>query len=130
MHKQTDVNRHLLSHGALLDRGVTIVVVRLADLSVIQILLEHGWDVNSPLVWGHTALPSCLRNEPLAKLLLVCGANPNLGPPQYPQPDSQPITNSDAALETAACFHAPAMIDLLGLGRRIEKQHTIARCCC
>lgn len=62
---------------------------------------------------GHTALVQCIHDEPVTKWLLDHGADPNLGPPLDPQPRSLSVTDSGAALNTAATMSSPAVIDLL-----------------
>lgn len=112
IHKQLDVVRYLLSHGAIIDDSVTAMAVKTASLPIFEILLSHGWDVNTSFMGGQTPLLNLLQHETLVKWLLSHGADPNLGPPLSPQPSALPVTNSGAVLDTAA---STASLEIFGL---------------
>ena len=82
-------------------------------LPIFELLVENGWDVNSPVMGGQTALSAFVKNEPLLKWFLEHGADPNLGPPLSPQPDSTPVPNSGSSLNCAASVATPDVFDLL-----------------
>lgn len=113
IHKQLDIVRYLLSHGAVIDDSVTAMAVKAASLPVFEILLSHGWDVNTSFLGGQTALLNLLPHVELIKWLLAHGADPNLGPPLSPQPRSLPATDSGAVLDTAASIAIPETFGLL-----------------
>lgn len=113
VHHQLNIISYLLDHGAVIDPSVTAFAARAASKPIFEILISHGWDVNSPFMGGHTALVQCIHDEQVAKYLLHHGADPNLGPPLDPQPYSPSVTDSGAALNTAAAVSSPATFDLL-----------------
>lgn len=113
MHKKLPIINYLIGHGAVIDTSVAAFAAKAASQPIFEILISHGWDVNSPFMGGHTSLVQCIHNEPVTKWLLDHGADPNLGPPLSPQPRSSSVTNSGAALNTAAALSSPATIDLL-----------------
>lgn len=113
VHKQLNIIKYLLDGGAVIDASVTAFAAKAASQPIFEILVSHGWDVNSPFMGGHTALVQCIHDEAVTKWLLDHGADPNLGPPLNPQPRSFSVTDSGAALNTAAAMSSPAIIDLL-----------------
>lgn len=113
VHKQLNVISYLIDRVAVIDARVTAFAARAASQPIFEILKSHGWDVNSSFMGGHTALIQCIHNEPVTKLLLSYGADPNLGPPLDPQPHSPSATDSGAVLNTAAAISKPHIIDLL-----------------
>lgn len=113
INQQLEVIRYLLSHGAIIDTSITAMAVKAASLPVFEILLSHGWDVNTSFMGGHTALTNLLHNLSLTRWLLSHGADPNLGPPLSPQPDASPLSDSGAVLDTAASIASPEVFALL-----------------
>ena len=113
IHKQVPIARFLLSRGATITPTVSIAAVRGESLPIFELLVEYGWDVNSPVMGGQTALSAFVKNEMLLKWFLEHGADPNLGPPLSPQPDSTPIPNSGSSLNCAASVATPEVFDLL-----------------
>lgn len=113
IYKQLPIARFLLSRGAKITSSITMAAVRGECLPVFELLVENGWDVNSPVMGGQTALSAFVKNEVLLKWFLERGADPNLGPPLSPQPDSTPIPNSGYTLNCAASVATPEVFDLL-----------------
>lgn len=113
IHKQIEIVYYLLSHGATVDERITATAVMAASLPVFEILLSHGWNVNTAFMGGHTALLNLLHHEKLNRWLLAQGADPNLGPSQSPQPTSSPVADSGAVLDTAASDATPEIFALL-----------------
>ena len=88
--------------------------------------MDCGWDVNSPVMGGQTALSAPVKNETLLKWFLEHGANPNLGPPLSQQPDSAPIPNSGSTLNCAASVATPKVFDmLLHYGAKLESSQPL-----
>lgn len=113
VNKQLPIARFLLSRGATITPSIAMAAVRGECLLVFELLVRHGWDVNSPVMGGQTALSALVKNESLLKWFLSHGADPNLGPPLSPQPDSAPLPDSGSALNCAASVATPQVFDLL-----------------
>ena len=113
IHHQLEIIRYLLSRGAIIDFSITAMAVKAASLPVFEILLSHGWDVNTSFMGGHTALLNLLHHPSLTRWLLSHGADPNLGPPPSLQPDASPLFDSGAVLDTAASIATPEVFALL-----------------
>ncbi|KAF6225512.1 hypothetical protein HO133_009512 [Letharia lupina] len=113
IHKQLPIARFLLSHGATITPSIAMAAVRGECIPIFELLLEKGWDVNSPVTGGQPALSAFVKNEALLKWFLDHGADPNLGPPPSPQPDSAPVPDSGSTLDCAASAATPATFDLL-----------------
>lgn len=113
IHKQLPIARFLLSRGATITPTVSIAAVRGESLPIFKLLVENGWDVNSPVMGGQTALSAFVKNETLLKWFLEHGADPNLGAPLSAQPDSTPVPNSGSSLNCAASVATPEVFDLL-----------------
>ena len=113
IYKQVPIARFLLERRATITPAIAMAAVRGECLPVFELLVEEGWDVNSPVTGGQTALSALVKNEVLLKWFLAHGADPNLGPPPSPQPDSIPIPNSGSALNCAASVATPKVFELL-----------------
>ena len=83
--KQYDAIRLLLEHGAHVQDAMLecLSVCRIADIDMITVLLDHGYDPNSDIVYTygkilplHLAI-SC-NNTKLVKLLITYNANINI----------------------------------------------------
>lgn len=90
-----------------------MAAVKGESLPIFELLVEKGWDVNSPVMSGQTALSAFVKNEALLRWFLEHGADPNLGPPLSPQPDSTPVPKSGSTLNCAASVATPDVFDLL-----------------
>lgn len=124
--KQLPIARFLLSRGANITPPIAIAAVKGDCLPVFELLVEKGWNVNSPIMGGQTAISALVKNPILLKYLLEHGADPNLGPPLSPQPDSQPIPSSGSTLNCAASVATPDTFDLLlHHGARIENSQPL-----
>ncbi len=124
--KQLPIARFLLSRGANITPSIAIAAVKGECLPVFELLVEKGWNVNSPIMGGQTAISALVKNPILLKYLLEHGADPNLGPPLSPQPDSQPIPSSGSTLNCAASVATPDTFDLLlHHGARIENSQPL-----
>ena len=113
IHKQLPIARFLLSRGATITPSIAMAAVKGESLPVFELLVENGWDVNSPVMGGQTASSAFVKNETLLKWFLEHGADPNLGPPLSPQPNSTPIPNSGSSLNCAASVATPEIFELL-----------------
>lgn len=49
--------QYLLDHGAGIDRGVVGAAAKAKSLAIFEMMVQAGWDVNSPKFRGHTVLP-------------------------------------------------------------------------
>lgn len=108
-----NVMRILLEHGAVID---AFVIFNTKSLEGFQALMDHGWGINDPLGFGEVALPSVIawNDESLVRWFLSHGADPNFGQQRSRDTLGEgPVSNSGAALETAAANCGPAMVDLL-----------------
>ena len=47
---------YLLDHGAVVDRAVSMAAASVKSLAVFNILLEHKWDINDPVIGSETVL--------------------------------------------------------------------------
>lgn len=47
---------YLLDHGALIDRAVLMAAASVKSLAIFQILLDHKWDINDPVIANETIL--------------------------------------------------------------------------
>lgn len=47
----------LLDKGAAIDRTVPSAAARVKSLPIFKLLLEHGWDINAPVMGAGTVLP-------------------------------------------------------------------------
>ena len=124
--KQLPIARFLLSRGATIAPPIAMAAVKGECLPILELLVESGWDVNSSVMGGQTALSALVKNEALSKWLLEHGADPNLGPRLNPQPDTAPVPNSGAALNCAASVAAPEVFNLLlEYGAKIENSQPL-----
>jgi hypothetical protein len=104
-----DVARHLLEQGAKWDCNT----IERANIGVIELLMEFGFDVNDSLVGGSVLLLQAVvkKDEEMITFLLSHGANPNLGPPKNPQAtrviDITPVDNCGAVLNACAAYSTP-----------------------
>ena len=101
-----DIARYLLSAGAPILRATPRNIFSAPSdqqIPLFELLLQHGWTVNTPAYYGAVILPRVVDKPHLLRWFLLHGANPNLGE----QRDNRdrtggPDTDSCAALETAA----------------------------
>lgn len=47
----------LLNRGTVIHRAVAMAAAHVKCLRIFQLLLEHGWDVNTPVMGAETVLP-------------------------------------------------------------------------
>ena len=47
---------YLLDHGAVIDRAVSMAAASVGSLPVFNLLLEHEWDINDPVIANETVL--------------------------------------------------------------------------
>ena len=126
IHKQLPIARLLLSRGATITPPIAMAAVRGECLPVFELLVDYGWDINGPVMGGQTALSAFVKNEALLKWFLEHGADPNLGPPSNPQPDSVPVPNSGSTLNCAASVATPDVFDLLlRYGAKLENSQPL-----
>ncbi|KAL2820580.1 ankyrin repeat-containing domain protein [Aspergillus cavernicola] len=80
-----EVARYLLAKGAPVVRktpGNILSAPVDQQISLFELLADHGWTPNTPNFYGAVLLPSVLTNHNLLRWFLVHGANPNLGQQQ------------------------------------------------
>ncbi|KAJ5578362.1 uncharacterized protein N7459_007326 [Penicillium hispanicum] len=97
-----EVARYLLSAGApIVGRTAGHVLSAPSDkqITLFELLTQHGWTPNTPGEQGVVLLPKTVTNPPLLRWFLAHGANPNLGPSGL-KPEA--TGKSCAALEAAA----------------------------
>lgn len=51
------VAEYLLNNGAVIDRDVSNAVAFAKSIVLFELLIEHGWDINSSVMGGETILP-------------------------------------------------------------------------
>ncbi|MCJ1433061.1 Ankyrin-2 [Xylographa pallens] len=136
---QPQTIRYFLDHDVRIGRRAQLAAARLQSLTVYQLLLQYGWDVNAPLAGGRTTLAYVfylftirhfhemthayqaahydryvMRDETLVRWLLDHGADPNIGAPYTFVPsDSDPVPNCGEALDFAAGYGSVVIFDLL-----------------
>ena len=49
--------KFLLDRGTVIHRAVAMAAAHVKSLSIFQLLLEHGWDINTPVMRAGTVLP-------------------------------------------------------------------------
>lgn len=80
------VTRRLLSAGAPLLRQTPEHVLSAPldrQIPLFEVLLDYGWTVNTPGLYGATLLTRVLNNAPLLQWFLAHGADPNIGEQKY-----------------------------------------------
>ena len=122
---KTDIARYLLSAGAPIIRNTPEnVLAAPADqqLTLFELLIKHGWTVNTPGFYGAVLLSEVVASIFLLQWFLAHGADPNLGQ----QRDFRDRTGgsevySCPALEAAAAQgNLTAVRLLLDAGAKIE----------
>lgn len=68
--KQLQIARYLLDKGARIDASVTCAASMNKSLPFFELLVDHGWDVNTPVTCGVTTL-SCVVGSPIPCCLKV-----------------------------------------------------------
>ncbi|KAF5711525.1 hypothetical protein FMUND_8920 [Fusarium mundagurra] len=124
---KVDIVRYLLESGAPITR-ITPSWALAAPIDqqkpLFELLLQHGWTVNTPGFYGAVLLPSVIRsgNDDLLDWFLQNGADPNLGKQQDNRDRfGDPETNSCEALETAAAISTVETVQkLLNAGAKVE----------
>jgi len=101
-----DITHYLLSAGAPIVRptpGNILSAPSDRQLPLFELLVHHGWTVNTPGFYGEVLLPRVVANLPVLRWFLVHGADPNLGEQRdYQDRTGGSDTDSCAALEVAA----------------------------
>lgn len=46
----------ILDKGVAIDRAVSVAATSVKSLPIFQLLMEHGWDINAPILGNETAL--------------------------------------------------------------------------
>ncbi|KAG4435765.1 hypothetical protein IFR05_008739 [Cadophora sp. M221] len=79
-----------------------------------ELLVEYGWDVNTPGFGGETVIEAATHDEHLIRTLLRLGADPNYGAPQQHKLNATEADHfSSAALDRAASLSSTVVVDLL-----------------
>lgn len=55
--KRIQIAEYLLNNGAVIDRDVSNAVASMKSIALFELLIEHGWDINSSVMGGETILP-------------------------------------------------------------------------
>ena len=102
-----DIARYLLSVGAPILRHTPDNILNAPSdqqIPLFELLLQHGWTVDTPGFYGAVFLPRVVAKPHLFNWFLLQGANPNLGEQRgYTRDrDGGPDTDSCDALEYAA----------------------------
>ncbi|KAG5782043.1 hypothetical protein H9Q73_004281 [Fusarium xylarioides] len=124
---KVDVVRYLLDSGAPITRitpSWALAAPQDQQKTLFELLLQHGWTVNTTGFYGAVLLPSVIRsgNDDLVDWFLQNGADPNLGKQQDNRDRfGDPETNSCEALKTAATISAVETVQkLLSAGAKVE----------
>ena len=112
-----DIARYLLSVGAPIVRLTPNNILRAPSdqqIPLFELLLQHGWTVNTPGFYGRVLLPHVIDKPHLLHWFLLHGANPNLGEQRDVRDRTGgPDTDSCVALERAASQGNLAAVRLL-----------------
>ncbi|KAL9130925.1 MAG: hypothetical protein Q9217_001028, partial [Psora testacea] len=115
----------LLRKGAVIDRAVPLTAVSGRSIAIFQLLMEYGWDINTPIMGNGTALLSILDDEPLVKWFLDHGAQVNPAPQStHGSTDTASDFTSSAYLNIAGSKSSTAVFDML-LARGATKSNSI-----
>ena len=120
-----DIAGYLLSIGAPIVRITPECILPAPSdqqLSLFQLLVHHGWTVNTPGFYGAVLLPRIVDNLPLLRWFLDHGADPNLGVQRYyGDRFGKSDTDSCAALQAAAGHGSVEAVRLLlDVGAKIQ----------
>ena len=55
-HKNIEIVECLLNRGATIDRSIPTAAAWVRSLPIFELLLEHGWDINAPVMGAGTTL--------------------------------------------------------------------------
>lgn len=58
---RTRIADYLLRAGAVIDRTIPIAAMSTRSVAVFQLLIEHGWGINDPVLGGETVLPCVIH---------------------------------------------------------------------
>ena len=127
---RTDIARYLLSAGAPIIRSTPEDILFAPEdqrHSLFELLIGHGWDVNTPSYYGVVLLPSVVASTPTLKLFLAHGAKPNLGRQLYHEDRfGGSLENACDALEAAAARGSlEAVRMLLDAGAKVENGYPL-----
>lgn len=56
--KRIQIAGYLLNSGAVIDHDVSNAVASVKFIALFELLIAHGWDINSSVMGGETVLPS------------------------------------------------------------------------
>ncbi|KAF7585148.1 hypothetical protein BBP40_012141 [Aspergillus hancockii] len=114
---QIEAMRYMLERETKIDRGI---ICYAKTKEVFQVPLGHGLDINGSTGHCQVLLMHVVsKNDPsLLRWFLSKGADPNLGPPAtgypvYVDPQGELSPNSGGALEIAASYSDPVIVDIL-----------------
>lgn len=129
---RTDIARYLLSAGAPIIRSTPQDILSAPEdqrHSLFELLISHGWDVNTPSHYGAVLLPNVVASTPTLRLFLARGANPNLGRQLYNEDRfGRSLENACDALEAAAAGGSLEAVHLLlDAGAKIENGYPLHR---
>ncbi|XTI86366.1 ankyrin [Cenococcum geophilum] len=103
--------------GNMLVEAVKMAVPISEKTTLLDFLLESGWDINAQVDGWNTLLNYATKDVELVKYLLDRGANPNLGPavgvPVSMYGASQLVANSGSVLATAVRWGDREVVEML-----------------
>ncbi|KAL8952170.1 MAG: hypothetical protein Q9222_001908 [Ikaeria aurantiellina] len=75
----TDIAAYILQRGLRIELYVIMLALKLESIDMFQLLLDHGWDINSPVGDGQSppCLAHILHNVPLVHWFLSHSASPD-----------------------------------------------------
>ncbi|KAL9611324.1 MAG: hypothetical protein Q9167_004007 [Letrouitia subvulpina] len=112
--KDVRIVEFLVSKVAAIDPAVADAAATTKFLPVFQLLLEHGWDINAPVLGNQTILTRIIDDEQLVQWFLEHGAQ--LDPPSgsiNPSATYAFRTTSSSCIDAAASASSTAVLDLL-----------------
>lgn len=54
--EQIQICEYLINSGAVIDRDISNAAASVKSIPIFKLLVEHGWDVNSPVIGGEPIL--------------------------------------------------------------------------
>ncbi|KAL8717221.1 MAG: hypothetical protein Q9225_005518 [Loekoesia sp. 1 TL-2023] len=119
--ERLDILAYLLSQVPTIDQGIVLSAALKRSIKIWEMLLDHGWDVNSPVIDGSTLL-MVLDDESLVRWLFDHGAL--LSPPQLDVSKPAYANPFLTCLNAAACRSTIATFNML-LEHGASRTHSI-----
>ena len=118
--ERLDILEWLLSQVSSIDSEIALPAALKRSTKIWEMLIEHGWDISSPVFDGASTLLMVLDDESLVRWLFDHGAS--LSPPQPNVSLPSRIDPSLTCLDAAACHSTIATFDML-LAHGATKTH-------